>query len=124
VCWNCDKPGHIKPNCPELLKKSNDSKAKPKAKESANAATDSDPLSDWEEGGAFGVEEFSDVESLPGQITSSINDDDDCSDDSADLFSDCGDDYAPEKYFGPEKMSLLYRKWLPMLAELRVPPPR
>jgi hypothetical protein len=103
VCWNCDKPGHIKPNCPELLKKLNDSKAKPKAKESANTATDLDPLSDWEEGGAFGVEEFSNVESLPGQITS-INDDDACSDngdDSADLFSDCGDDYAPEKYFGP-----------------------
>jgi hypothetical protein len=105
VCWNCDKPSHIKPNCPEPLKKPNDSKAKPKAKESANAATDSDPLSDWEEGGAFGVDEFSDVESLPGQITSSINDDDDCSDDgddSADLFSDCGDDCAPEKDFGPE----------------------
>jgi hypothetical protein len=70
-----------------------------------NAATDSDPLSDWEEGGAFGVDEFSDVESLPGQITSSINDDDDCSDDgddNADLFSDCGDDCAPEKDFGSE----------------------
>jgi hypothetical protein len=104
VCCNCDKPGHIKPNCPELLKKPNDSKAKPKAKESANAATNSDPLSDWEEEGAFGVEEFSDVESLPGQTTSSINDDDNCSDDgddSADLFSDCGDDYTLEKYFGP-----------------------
>jgi hypothetical protein len=122
VCWNCDKPSHIKPNCPEPLKKLNNSKAKPKAKESANAATDSDPLSDWEEGGAFGIEEFSDVESLPGEITlsislknslpklltvsaSSINDDDDCSDDgddSADLFSDCGDDCALEKDFSPE----------------------
>jgi hypothetical protein len=105
VCWHCDKPSHIKLKCPEPLKKPNDSKAKPKAKELANAATDSDPLSDWEEGGAFGIEEFSNVESLPGQITSSINDDDDCSDngdDSADLFSNCGDDYAPEKYFGPE----------------------
>jgi hypothetical protein len=106
VCWNCDKPGHIKPNCPELLKKPNDSKAKPKAiEESANAATNSDPVSDLEEGGAFGIEEFSDVESLPGQITSSINNDDDCSDDrddSADLFSDCRDEYALEKDFGPE----------------------
>jgi hypothetical protein len=122
VCWNCDQPSHIKPNCPELLKKPNNSKAKPKVKESVNTATDLDPLSDWEEGGAFGVEELSDVESLPGDITlsislkdsllklltvseSSIDNGDDCSDDgdnSADLFLDCGDDCVPEKDFGPE----------------------
>jgi hypothetical protein len=103
VCWNCDKLGHIKPNCPEPLMRPNNSKAKPKAKESANATTNLDPLSDWEGGGAFGIDEFSDVESLPGQSTSSI--DDDCSDDgdnSADLFSDCGDDCAPTKDFGPK----------------------
>jgi hypothetical protein len=122
VCWNCDQPGHIKLNFPEPLRKLNNSKAKPKAQESANTVTDSDPLSDWEEGGAFGVEEFSDVESLPGIIIpstsskdsllklltvsiSSIDDGNDRSydrDDSANLFLDCGDDCEPEKNFSPE----------------------
>jgi hypothetical protein len=72
--------------------------------------------------GIFWCEEFSDVESLPGVFIlsislkdslpklltvsiSSIDNGDDCSndgDDSANLFSDCGDDCELEKYFGPE----------------------
>jgi hypothetical protein len=115
VCWTCGKEGHMRNKCPKKSASSVGS-SKPRTKGTANAVVDTNPDSDFEEGGANGVEEDidGDDESIPGlqtcsdssdtssndgsmpglQTASDSTSDDDSSSEDSDLEGELGDDGA------------------------------
>ncbi len=97
LCWGCGKEGHFKNKCPDKKSSDNDGKASGSKGEIANVAEESSD-SDWEAGGAFGVDDASDMPSLAAVSESDesevegLSEDLGDEDDGADLFSEVGDE--------------------------------